>query len=146
MRGADSYQWIPDSVPWKAAKSERRRRIRADHDDLRVLSQPIPLYFTLSSPKYVAVIDEQQKTLKISNQNEANAFPARTIPLETISNVYLADTSCSMLNTSATNPAPGRTPQMFIDFQHISDRLSFLNTRQRETSQVRELRVEEYAS
>jgi hypothetical protein len=60
------------------------------------------------------LIDEQQKTLKISNQSEVNAFPAQTIPLEAISSVSLADTSCSMLlnlDTLATNPAPGHSPQ-----------------------------------
>jgi hypothetical protein len=102
-----------------------------------------------AASKYVVVIDEQQKTLKISNQGETNAFPAQTISLEAISSVSLADTSCSMLlnlDTLATNSAPGRPPQMFIEFQHISDRLSFLNILQRETSQAQELRVEEYVS
>ena len=102
-----------------------------------------------AASKYVAVIDEQQKTLQISSQNEANPFPGQTMPLEAISGVSLADTSCSMLlnlDTSTTHSAPGRPPQMFIEFQHTSDRLSFLNILQRETSQARELRVEEYAS
>jgi hypothetical protein len=103
----------------------------------------------LAALKYVAVIDEQQKTLEISNQNEVNAFSSQTIPLEAISSVSLADTPCLMLlnlDTSATNSAPGRAPRMFIEFQHISDRLSFLSILQRETSQVWGLRVEEYAS
>jgi hypothetical protein len=69
-----------------------------------------------AASKYVAVIDEQQKTLKISNQGETNTFPAQTISLEAISSVSLADTSCSMLlnlDTLATNSAPGRPPQMY---------------------------------
>jgi hypothetical protein len=67
-----------------------------------------------AASKYVALIDEQQKTLKISNQSEVNAFPGQTITLEAISSVSLADTSYSMLlnlDTLATNPALGHSPQ-----------------------------------
>jgi hypothetical protein len=74
------------------------------------------------------VIDDEHKTLKISNLDEANIFSALEIPLEAISSISFGHEPCTMMlgiNTSASNSTSGRGPQMIVETQPASEREFF---------------------
>jgi hypothetical protein len=95
-----------------------------------------------------AVVDDEHKTLNISNQDEANAFPAQAMPLEAVSSISSGHGPCSMMlkiDFLASKSASGRAPLLFIEFHRASDRASFYEVLEKESGE-RKLQIDEYAS
>ena len=91
------------------------------------------------------MIRDEHKTLTISNQEEASAFPAQDIPLDTISSICFGRGPCSMmLDILLPKLVSGRASRLFIELQRSADRSSFYSVLKKEIGD--KLQTEEYAS